>query len=224
MRPTRFVSMLGLLTACGDNVHPDEDQISIGAEEGVESVPDTTVPTLRTFFLTEPSDCADNSARLMGRVFYADGPLVETATCHYDFGDGTSAFGCFQVHSFPTQRPVTLTARDPATGAIASYTETVVGPRNLTATLDVTTDGLTISWDATALYGDNTIDVHLSFEPADKVIIDDPAILMQPTGTVRVTEAGAYKVTNHATVSFGEVGSCGTFAEQTVDVTCEANH
>jgi hypothetical protein len=73
------------------------------------------------------------------------------------------------------------------------------------------------------MYGQspNAGSVLISIDPADKVIVGDPSIFSQFTGTVAVTEPGEYTVSLSASISFGELGGCSARDQQTVDVTCD---
>jgi len=224
MKKLLLVPLL-LLAACGDNLQPDEDQAVAGAG-GSGATGDTSGATLFAFFISSPGSCADHTENLEGHWGYTDGrPLPNNIECRYDFGDGTSEDTCFATHSFPAAQVVTFTVTDLDTGATASSSEAVIGPRSLDATLDVTTSGLSISWEAHGYY-DGVIgtDIQLSFDPADKVIIEDPSILRQTTGTVRVTEAGTYTVEVATGVSFGEEGGCRFAISRTVEVICNDGH
>ena len=215
-----------LLAACGDNLHPDEDQLSASAEDdsGDETPNDAT---LFAFFLAHPSSCADHSVLFEGHYGYTDGRQVTNPICSYELRDGTVfADTCFAVHPFPTADVAVFRVTDPANGQVATFEEAVRGPLSFAATLDVTSNGLSISWDAHAIYGD-VVDAGstlITIEPSDKVIIDDPAVRAQTRGTVAVTEAGTYTVNVHAAIGFGDEGGCTAFVERTIDVTCADPH
>jgi hypothetical protein len=215
-----------LFAACGDNLHPEQEQVA-GVEEGSGSTPDMPdAPNAQffAFFLEDPGDCADHSVYLEGHWGYVNGPVVENAICHYDFGDGTFADTCRPGHSFPDAQNVTFTATDPATGATASFTESVIGPRSFEAALSVTTDGLSISWDAHGFYGGvDAGSTFIKIEPADKVIAPDPLVFAQPQGTVQVTAAGSYVVTLDTHITFAENGGCTAQADQRVEVICNGD-
>jgi hypothetical protein len=217
-----------LFTACGDNLHPDEDQITAGAEEDTNDTPNTpdapdSDASLFAFFLQFPSQCIDHSVILEGHSGYTDGTPLDNPICRYDFADGTSVDSCGAFRSFPASEVVVFTVTDPATGQVARHEEGVIGPRTLDVTLDVASNGMSISWDALGTYGDSPIDVMIEIEPADKVIVDDPTVFFRSTGTVRVTSTGTYTVTASTRVQFGEHGGCFDSIERRVDVICNDN-
>jgi hypothetical protein len=220
-----------LVAACGDNLSPDADQVAAGAAQDESDAPADTPDTnpLSASFQTSPASCADHAVNIEGIFEYADGTPVSNPICHYDLGDGTSADTCSVRHSYAfgtlgeyrVFADVTLTVTDPATGATATRTEVVFPPGNFDAFLIPSTDGLSISWEARAFYVDGEVGIdHISIEPADKVILDDPSVLSRGVGTVRVTEPGTYIITLHAAVFPGVEGCFVDFA-QTVEVTCD---
>ena len=216
-----------LLAACGDNLQPTDDQASLGSDEDTTSVPDPTAPALVAGFIYEPQDCFDHSLRFEGHYGYTDGTVIENPICRYDFSDGTYAEGCRVSHSLPTAVDVVFTVTDPATGATGSSSEgNVIGPRSFDTSLAVTTDGLSISWETHAIYGDSPDvgNTHISITPSENVIVEDPSILFDSTGTVAVTAAGTYTVRVDAAINFGDVGGCTAFTEKTIEVVCNEPH
>ncbi|HEY5928319.1 MAG TPA: hypothetical protein VIV11_41810 [Kofleriaceae bacterium] len=214
-----------LLAACGDNLQPNEDELAASAEDEGEGEAPTTPndATLFAFFLAFPSSCADHSVSFEGHYGYTDGTQVENPICRYELTDGTVFSNtCGALHPFPTSEVVVFRVTDPATGQIATFEEGVRGPAALDATLEVASNGLSISWDAHSVY-DGVVDagsVRIAIEPSDKVVIADPAVLSQTSGSVTVTEAGTYTVSVTALITFGEHGGCNTTVERTVDVIC----
>jgi hypothetical protein len=214
-----------LFAACGDNLHPDLDQAVVGAEDDTGAVPETpSDSSLAVSFRAAPASCDNGGLSFEGAYSYADGSPVSNPICHYDFGDGTSAATCDAVHLFAAPPAnVTFTVTDPATGATGSFADTVIPPGVFDAWLIPSTDGLSISWEAHAFYTDGYVGIdHVSIEPADKVILDDPSVLNQGVGTVRVTEPGTYVITLHAAIWPGVEGCYVDYA-QTVEVTCNGD-
>jgi hypothetical protein len=214
-----------LLAACGDNLQPDVDQTLSGAEESTEAA-DAPAGSLTVSFHREPLACDDHSQLFLGSVYDENGIFVVDAICEYAFSDGTTASGCRTVHSFPTAQSVTLTAIDPATGATGSYSESAFGPESFAATLDVTSDGLSISWVAHTSYGErlDLDEVQIRIEPAANVIVDDPNVFRSYAGSVNVTAAGTYAVHLDAYTDIGADNTCNATAEQTIEITCSDPH
>ena len=231
-----------LLAACGDNLHPDEDQLGGNAEtdptESPDVPPDPTDPPddppprgdLFAGFFYEPSDCVDHSVRIHARYGYPDGTPVPNAICRFSLGDGTviaetpstsDTQNCFIVYPFPEPELLVFTVIDTDTGAVASHQEVLEGPETFTVALDATSDGLSIAWDARTEYDGvpNIGSVLISITPSENVIVDDPAVFRQPIGAVRVTQPGTYTVRVGASIGFADVGGCGASAEQQVTVT-----
>jgi hypothetical protein len=211
-----------LFAACGDNLQPDEEQAATGANGAEADAPAETPSALTASYQSSPASCTEHALNFEGVFGYADGTSVNNPICRYDFGDGTFADTCSARHAFATvPANVTFTVEDPATGATATTGGAEVPPGNFDAFLIPSTDGLSISWDAHAFYVDGEVGIdHVSIEPADKVILDDPSVLTQGVGTVRVTEAGTYVITLHAAI-FPGVEGCYIDYAQTVEVTCD---
>ena len=210
-----------LLAACADVKQGDE--VTVGApveDDGAGNNETFETPTLIAGFISEPGACSDNSALIEGHVGYSDGSSNENVVCQLVFEDGSTVDSCFASRTFLKPEKVILIATDTVTLATARYEDTVMGRLSFNASLDVTTEGLSISWNADAIYGTNggAGRTRISIEPAANVIVDDPAIFDQPTGTVAVTAAGTYTVRVDASIQFADVGSCGATAEQVVDI------
>ena len=239
MKKVLFASAL-VLAACADDPIPDVDQPvtdgavgTVGADGAVDTSPvEPTESALSASFVAAPAACDSAEVSFEATSAYSDGTAVANPVCRYDFGDGTFGDSCSAVHSYATgpgnsltTANVTLTVTDPATGATATYTDLVLPPGNFDAFLFASSDGLTISWEGHAYYVDGEVGIGpISIEPADKVIIDDPTVLQQGTGTVRVTEPGTYVIKAHAAM-FPGVENCEADLEQTVEVTaCSTAH
>jgi hypothetical protein len=232
MKKLLFASAL-VLTACADDPVPDLDQpVTDAVVDASATSVDATERALTASFVTTPAACDSAEVSFEATTAYSDGTPVASPVCHYDFGDGTSGDSCSAVHSYATgpgdsltNANVTLTVTDAATGATATFTDVVLPPGNFDASLNASSDGLTISWEKHAFYVDGEIGVGpISIEPAQNVIVDDPSVLQQGTGTVRVTEPGTYVVRAHAAI-FPGVQNCEADLEQTVEVTaCSTMH
>ena len=162
---------------------------------------------------------------LQARFSYEDGTYVEHPFCHFVLQDGTVIDSCYEHHSFPTAQNVTLTVTDLDTGATGQDEQGVQGPGTLDVTLDVASDGLSILWEAHALY-DGTVDttpISIAITPSENVIVEDSRVFLKTTGTVNVTEAGTYTVEASTGISFADVGGCGAFTHKTIEVTCNSD-
>jgi hypothetical protein len=186
---------------------PTDDSAGAGAGETFDT------PTITGSFITEPNDCKDNQVLFQTLVFGPDSTRDFDVTCHYQFSGGRTFDSCVFVASMPELETVTLTATDPTLGASVTYSETVGGPPSFNASLDVTTSGLSISWQAsTTPSGQGT---HIAIDPASNVVFSDPTVFFNATGTVSVTEPGTYTVTLDASMPMGDT-YCGAQAQQTV--------
>ena len=177
-------------------------------------------PRLVASILQDPASCDDNSAYVYGVYSYTDGSSTENVVCQFIFADGTTSDGCFAVHSFPEPENVILVVRDTVTLAETRFEEVVVGPESFTASLDVTSAGLTINWQAHTLYGtaQDVTGVRISIDPAANVVETDPDLFSQYSGTATVTAPGTYTVKLQTSITFGEEGGCGAEIEKTVEV------
>jgi hypothetical protein len=218
------------LAACAlehdDDAH---DQVGTTAETGGEETtptPDDDRPTLLASFYYEPADCSDHSVYFNPILFYSDGSSTDDVICRYELADGSVFDGCRGAHPVPSLQNVVMIAHDPVTGATSRFEQLVNGPRTLGAKLDVTADGLTISWQADAPYDGvpGIGSVELAFDPADNVIVGDPGLLRQREGSVRVTEPGTYTVFLNARIGFAEGFGCLTQTQKTVEVGCVEHH
>src|SRR5688572_21807508 len=148
-----------LLAACTENSALPEEPVSTESGQstgGVGGGADNEgfdTPTLFANIATDPGDCFDSSALVYGTYYYSDGSSTENVVCQLIFADGTTSDSCFASRPFPEPELVTLVVRDTVTLAEGRTSQTVVGPESFTATLAVTTDGLTISWEAHTFYG-----------------------------------------------------------------------
>jgi len=118
---------------------------------------------------------------------------------------------------------VTFTVTDLDTGAVGMFSEFVQGPASFGTTLGVSTSGSTLSWEAHNDYG-GVLDVgviQIRISPSANVVVADPTVLNQFSGSVTVTEPGTYTVTAFGILQFGEVGGCGAEAVQTIHVACD---
>ena len=204
-----------MLAACADNVTPEEDRVIAGAE---------TDRRLWAGFAQELLDCADHTVQLRGHWGYSDGTRPTNYSCRFTLADGTVLSDeCFAVPSLADPTAVTFTVTDHDTGQVATYSEVAQGPASFEATVDLATDGLTLSWDAHTFYGSVVDDgsVLISISPPGNVIVSDPDVLTQLAGMVSVTEPGIYTVGARASMRFPDVGGCGAHAEATIEVACD---
>ena len=219
-----FVAPLAFATACASDPPPS----TVGADVQGPPLAGASInvaPTLYAGFWYRPESCNDNSLMLYPVLRYSDNSSTANVVCQYAFPDGSVVDSCGVTHSIPTPGTVTFTARDTVTGATATYSELLVGPPTLSATIDVTTAGDTLSWDAHTLFGNaqDVGDVAISIDPAANVVETDPALFRQLSGTVHLTTDGTYTVTVQAGVQFADEGGCSTTATGSVDVDCNGN-
>ncbi|HEX5058003.1 MAG TPA: hypothetical protein VFV99_01530 [Kofleriaceae bacterium] len=216
-----------LLAACGDNLHPDEDQVATGAagsgSDAPGDTPDAAVLTAR--FIPFADDCDNHGVRFEAQFGYSDGGAVANPICHYDFADGTSADTCVASHSLPTAQIVRLTVTDPATGAMAVAEDSVIGPEIFDVIVDLSS-GLSssgrpfIAWSARTLYGGAEAGKiqFVDFDPIQDVEILDPEQQIQPTGVVSVNRPGVYTVSVLGSVEL-DLGGCSKIVSKTIDLT-----
>lgn len=217
----RWFAPAVLLAACASEAAPTPPAVDGPDATVAGEVSGNAAPTLHGSFEYFPESCDDHSVFFAARHFYSDGSSADNVACQYQFADGTLADGCGVTHSLRDPQLVTLTMRDNATGATATYQDNVVGPASFVATLDVTSDVDLLTWHAQTRYGAaDAGTVEISISPADSVIVDDPAIFTQRDGTVRVSAPGTYTVTVQAGIDLGEQGGCMTSTSASVDVTC----
>lgn len=211
-----------LLAACGDNLEPDQQQAVAGAEDDASPVADNPFQVGFTAF---PNDCTDNSVELRARFSYEDAREVLHPSCQFALADGTVLDSCFTYYPFPTAQNVMLTVTDLDTGASGQFEQVVQGPGSLDATLEVASDGLSISWEGHSIYGGvaDQLNVDISITPSENVIVDDASIFTHTTGTVNVTAAGTYTVRLGTGISFADVGGCGKVIEKTIEVVCDGD-
>ncbi|MBV8757920.1 MAG: hypothetical protein JO257_11610 [Deltaproteobacteria bacterium] len=213
---------LALVAACTADAPPSTGaDIHVAPVEGVASI--NVAPTLRAGYWYRPESCAGNLVAFYPVLSYSDGTPTANVVCQYRFPDGTTVDGCGVTHSIPTLGPVVMTARDTVTGATASYSEDVVGPASFSASINVTTAGDMLSWDAHTLLGsavDVASGIAITIDPAANVIVNDPAILHSLSGTVHVTADGTYTVTVHASFNYGDEAFCGADASGSIAVDC----
>src|SRR5687767_11052446 len=76
---TKHIVLAVSLAACGDNLHPvDEDQTAIAGGEDMTPTPDVPVDSgFFAGFSSDPGDCVDHTVRVFGRYGYVDGTEIE---------------------------------------------------------------------------------------------------------------------------------------------------
>ena len=222
-----------LLAACG--VEPiKEEHTTVTADDtdkdgepetppDAPDVPETPDPNFYAFFISGPNTCEDHSQWFEGRFGYVDGTEIENALCRYEVGGSVVAETCYAEIPLPTAQEVVLIVTDPVTGAVARFEEIVQGPKSFSTDIKVASDGTSITWEAHTDYGGvaDVGNVQITITPSENVIIDDPSVLRQLTGTVRVTQPGTYTVRVGASIQFAELGGCGASVEKTIEVTCD---
>jgi hypothetical protein len=222
MKKLLFVPAI-MFAACVDKPAIDEP-VSTETGQGIGSdYEQFDTPVLVAGFLQDPGSCDDSSASLLAHYWYSDGSPTDNVVCQYIFADGSTSDGCFASRSFPEAEKVILVVRDTVTLAETRAEDIVEGPEHFSATLDVTSSGLSIAWDAHTLYGTyaDINDVFISIEPADKVVETDPAFFAQLSATAHVTEPGTYTVKLFSSITFGEEGGCAAFVDKTVEVVAD---
>jgi hypothetical protein len=211
-----------LLAACGDNLDP-KDQASLGTDEGHAEA--DTRPWYVSATIWFPScDAAVASYEADARFGDTnDIELVPNVSCVWTFDDGTTSTSCAGEHTFAEggwhDFVVVITNLD--TGETREQLQRRFVYPPIEATLDVTTSDLTISWNATV---NVTAFVHISVEPADLIITDDPFYYLNRTYTLAVREAGTYTVSMDVEDERGAGPICSAHIEKQVEVVCSGTH
>jgi hypothetical protein len=150
---------------------------------------DAPVPALEPLIYIETISCDRTVAR------YEASPSGPNFACKWTFDDGSTSNECVGEHEFAVagSHDFVLEVTDLSTGATGIATQTRSFEPVLELTLDVTGDGLSITYAATSS-SPGPLNV-VRVEPAELVIADDPNYPSVTSGTVRVREAGTYTVT-----------------------------
>jgi hypothetical protein len=222
MRLTWLVP-IGLLVACGDNFHPEEDQLSVesGESDGdTGEAPGTTPRALDVAIQIFPDSCETPLVHYEAFGTYdGDNTPLTNISCLWNFDDGSQSTACSGSHTFPEAgwHDFALRVIDFDTGASGSTTQRRFVEFPLEASLDVRSSGLTISW---------VVDINvLAFaivrvEPSDKVIAADPDYGLNREYTVEVTEPGTYTVTLDVEDERGGGPICNAQITKQVTVVC----
>ena len=186
-----------LLAACGDNLTPDEDQVSgtaVGDHD--DGSDDPAARPLQAQIFIQTITCNETIARFeAGAQYLDDGTNALNIACKWTFDDGTTSTECAGDHPFATSgaHDFVLEVTDLDTGATAVSTQTRIFAPPLELTLDVTSNGLSISYNASSNTGGWP---NVFVQPAELVFTeDDPNYPTATTATLRVREAGTYTVT-----------------------------
>jgi hypothetical protein len=208
-----------LAAACGDNLAPEgaEGQSTSGNEEG---------PPARAIdadIFIETITCHETIARFeAGARYVDDNSNVFGIQCLWRFDDGTTSTECAGEHPFDRAgaHDFVLEVTDPATGATDIATQTRIFAPLLELTLDVTGDGLSISYTATSNTGGEQV---VFVSPDEFVIVDDPNYPRTTSGTVRVTQAGTYTVTYDVEDERGASEICSGQLVKTITLVCDGD-
>jgi hypothetical protein len=211
-----------LFAACGDNLQPDEDQLATGA--GGTEVPsdDPEARPLQAQIFIETITCVETIARFeAGAQYLDDGTNALNIACSWTFDDGSTSSECAGEHRFATAgaHDFVLEVTDLDTGATAVSTQTRVSAPPLELTLDVTSNGLSISYNASSNTGGDQIVFVL---PEALVHIEDDQNYPRATSaTLRVREPGTYTVRYDVEDERGSGEICQAQLLKEIEVVCD---
>ena len=218
-----------LVTACTEAPQPGEDQVTSpteGEHDDTPDVPDVPDgPAAREIvadIMIDPRTCASTVALFEAGARYADDNtrLVSTdMACKWTFDDGSVSNDCVGEHEFATAgiHDFQLEVTDLTTGAVDVVTQTRIFHPPLEATLDVSTDGLTISYKAHSNTGGEQ---HVVVSPFELVL---NAEVMDLDRTVTVSEAGTYTIDYYVEDERGVSEICNAHVSKQVTVTCDGH-
>jgi hypothetical protein len=214
-----FVLPALLFAACGDNLAPDAEQATGGAETVAEESPR---PIDASIYIYNPS-CIASVAAFEADVYYADDRSpVGAVECRWTFDDGSTSDVCVGEHEFATPgfHDFTLDVKHTLTGETAHVAQNRYIYPALTADLEVTAPecGLELSYKGSVSIPAETL---VFVQEQDKVIDADPSKL---EATVGVTEAGTYTVVITAEDERTNGPICSARVEKQVTVTACHEH
>jgi len=149
--------------------------------------------------------------------FTDDNTAATNIACKWSFDDGTTSADCTGEHLFALAgfHDFTLEVTDLTTGAVDVATQTRFFHPPLEATLDVSTDGLTISYKA----GSNTGgEQNVSISPFELVTGEDP---MDLEHTVTVAAEGTYTIEFDVEDERGVSEICNARVTKQIEVMCD---
>ena len=226
MTPKLLVSALLVAAACGDNLHPTDDQTSLGTEDdagGPHDGEDAPARQIDADIFIETITCSETIARFeAGARYVDDNSNVFGIQCLWTFDDGTTSAECVGEHLFDRAgaHDFVLEVTDPATGATDIATQTRIFAPPLELTLDVTGDDLSITYTATSNTGGEQV---VFVSPDEFVIADDPNYPRTTSGTVRVTQPGTYTVTYNVEDERGVSEICSGQLVRTITLVCDGD-
>ena len=225
MKTRLIVPVLAALTACGDNLHPDEDQVQVNSEEEGGGHDDDGPPrAINAGIGIMTETCERTVAHYEAFASYTDdnSPATNIA-CVWTFDDGATSTACTGSHQFAIagSHDFVLEVTDLDSGATARSTQTRIFHPPLALTLEVSSTDLTISYTAVSNTGGEQV---VFVSPDALVIADDPNYPRTTIGTVRVTEAGTYTVTYDVEDERGVSEICSGRLTRTIDVACDKDN
>jgi hypothetical protein len=209
-----------LLVACGDNLHPEEDQVTVTSEGDHDD--DTDDPPARAIeaqIFIETITCDETIARFEAGARYDDGTPLADMQCKWTFDDGTTSTVCAGEHLFDRAgaHDFVLEVTDAATGAMGRSTQTRQFHPPFEANLEVSGDGLSITYRATSNTGGEG---GVTILPHELVIDADGS---DRERTVRVREPGTYTVIWHVEDERGVSEICSASIEKQITLVCEGD-
>jgi hypothetical protein len=210
-----------LVAACGDNLHPEEDQVTVtSGGDHEDDTPDAPARAIDAAIFIDTITCVDTIARFEAGARYTDdNSTVLDIACKWTFDDGATSTDCAGEHQLDRAgaHDFVLEVTDLDTGATGVTTQTRIFAPPLELTLDVTADDLSISYVATSNTGGEQV---VFVSPEQFVLVDDPNYPRTTDSMVRVTRAGTYTVTYLVEDERGVSEICNDELVKTVTVVC----
>ena len=222
MKTTFLLPALLFAVACGDNPHT-EDADDIKGQTSKTDEDFSGAREIDADIFIETITCTETIARFeAGARYVDDGSPVLGIECLWTFDDGTTSTECIGEHPFAVAgtHDFVLQVTDPATGATDIATQTRIFQPPLEISLDVTGDGLSITWNATSNTGGEQ---HVFVTPADLIITDDPNYHFNTQFTLPVKQAGTYTVTYDVEDERGVSEICSATIVKQITLVCDGD-
>jgi hypothetical protein len=216
-----------LLAACGDNLDPEQGELSSvqsGAGEEADAEPEPIREIVAELEVTSPQ-CWDTVAGYAIRATYADdGSPVETLRCNVRL-DGTSSDLCAgeQAVSSPGFHDFVVDVVDVETGATAHLEQRGFIEPRMEINFEWVTPACGLFFDFNLSVPQSTLK-QIVVSPADKIVGGDPGPFDQG-GRVEVTEPGTYTLSAYIEQERSNGPLCSIAVDRDVQVVaCEHEH